>query len=199
MASGPWAGNATLPSKSQSSPATIRSRVVFPHPEGPTSAATSPLRKLNVSSPSTWRLPPEAARNDFCRMLTSSRPRAPAGDMSFKRLHQKRFDCQHDGDESESIGQDARNVEQLERDPDLETDAVRPPEQFDNEHDFPNQRQAGAGGGSEIGRELWQYDVAQARPCSNHRAERHGDDESHRDARECRAEIESERARTRFI
>jgi hypothetical protein len=41
--------------------------------------------------------------------------------MSFKRLHQKRFDCQHGCDEGESIGQDARNVEQLERDPDLET------------------------------------------------------------------------------
>jgi hypothetical protein len=33
--------------------------------------------------------------------------------MSFKRLHQKRFDCQHDGDEGESIGQDAGDVEQL--------------------------------------------------------------------------------------
>src|SRR4029077_5121829 len=133
MASVRWAGNATLPSKSWSSPATIRSSVVFPHPEGPTSAATSPLPRLNTSSPSTCRLPPEVARKDFCLMLTSSRPRTPAGDMSFKRLHQKRFDCQHDGYEGESIGQDARDVEQLERDPDLETDAVRTPEQLDNE------------------------------------------------------------------
>lgn len=31
--------------------------------------------------------------------------------MSFKRLHQKRFDCQHDGDEGESIGQDARDID----------------------------------------------------------------------------------------
>jgi len=30
--------------------------------------------------------------------------------MSFKRLHQERFDCQHDGDEGESISQDARNM-----------------------------------------------------------------------------------------
>src|SRR5262249_13464617 len=156
MASGPWAGNATLPSKSRSSPATIRSSVVFPHPEGPTSAATSPLRRLNTSSPSTWSFPPEAARKDFCLMLTSSRPRAPAGDMSFKRLHQKRFDCQHDGDEGESIGQDAADVEQLKGDPDLETDTVRPPEQFDNEHDLPNQRQTGGGLCSELGREQWQ-------------------------------------------
>jgi hypothetical protein len=80
----------------------MRSSVVFPHPDGPTSAATSPLRRLNTSSPSTWSLPPDAARKDFCLMLTSSRPRAPAGDMLFKGLHQKRFDCQHDGDEGES-------------------------------------------------------------------------------------------------
>ena len=79
--------------------------------------------------------------------------------MSFKRLHQKRFDCQHDGDEGESIGQDAGDVEQLKGDPDLETDTVRPPEQFDNEHDLLNQRQAGAGRGSEIGRELRQDDM----------------------------------------
>ena len=45
--------------------------------------------------------------------------------MSFKRLHQERFDHQHDGDEGESIGQDTRHVEQLERDPDLEADAIR--------------------------------------------------------------------------
>src|SRR5262249_4444884 len=164
MPSVPCAGSATPPSKSRSSPATIRSSVVLPQPDGPTSAATFPLPRLNASSPSTWSFPPEAARKDFCLMLTSSRSRAPTGDMSFKRLHQERFDCQHDGDEGESIGQDARDVEQLERNPDLEADAVRTPEQLDNEHNLPNQRQAGAGGGSEIGCELRQYDVAHARP-----------------------------------
>src|SRR5262249_50323296 len=167
MASLPSAGNATWPSKSRSRPATIRSSVVFPHPDGPTSAATSPLRRLNTNSPSTWSFPPEAARKDFCLMLTSSRPRAPAGDISFKRLHQRGFDCQHDGDEGESIDQDAGDVEQLKGDPDLETDTVWPPEQFDNEHDLPNRRQAEAGGGSEIGRELRQQDVAQAFPCAH--------------------------------
>src|SRR5215470_5138326 len=173
MASLPSAGNATWPSKFRSRPATIRSSVVFPHPDGPTSATTSPRRRLNTSSPSTCSFPPAAARKDFCLMLTSSRPRAPAGDMSFKRLHQKRFDCQHDGDEGESIGQDAGDVEQLEGDPDLETDTVRPPEQFDNEHDLPNQRQAGAGRGSEIGRELRQHDMTQACPCPHPKYLRH--------------------------
>jgi hypothetical protein len=44
--------------------------------------------------------------------------------MSFKRLHQKCFDRQHDGDEGESIGQDTGDVEQLKCDADLETDAI---------------------------------------------------------------------------
>ena len=47
-------------------------------------------------------------------MTMSSRSRTPAGNVSFKRLHQKGFDCEHDGDEGESIGQDAGHVEQLE-------------------------------------------------------------------------------------
>ena len=47
--------------------------------------------------------------------------------MSFKRLNQKRFHGEHDRDESESIGQDARDVEQLEGDPDLEADPLGRP------------------------------------------------------------------------
>jgi hypothetical protein len=43
MPSMPCAGSATLPSKSLSSPAMIRNNVVLPQPDGPTSAATSPL------------------------------------------------------------------------------------------------------------------------------------------------------------
>src|SRR3954470_15198976 len=105
-----------------------RKSVVLPQPEGPTSAPTSPCSRPNVRLPSTWRLPPETARKNFCVILTSSRLGTPAGDMSFKRLHQKCFDRQHDRDEGESIGQEARHVEQLERNPDLEADPVGPPE-----------------------------------------------------------------------
>ena len=56
--------------------------------------------------------------------------------MSFKRLNQKRFHGEHDRDEGESISQDARNVEQLECDPDLEADAVGPAEEFDDEYNL---------------------------------------------------------------
>ena len=199
--------------------------------------------------------------------------------MSFKRLHQEGFDRQHDGDEGESIGQDAGDVEQLECDADLETDAVGTSEQLDDEHDLPDQRQAGAGRCRQVRRELRQHDVAHARPGphakhlrhvveraveraralahgdgrdrklverhrrdrrgfgqsrpdigqhdddqgrqveqhdqpgiaepvgepraahdqADHRAERHGDGECHRDACQRGAEIEGERARTRFV
>src|SRR4249920_1461720 len=97
-------------------------------------------------------------------MTMSSRSRTPAGDVSFKRLHQKGFDCKHDGDEGESICQHARDVEQLECDTDLEANAVGAPEQLDDEYDFPDQREAGTSGGREIGRKLRHYDVTHARP-----------------------------------
>src|SRR5712691_13474009 len=107
----------------------IRRSVVLPQPEGPTSAPTSPLRSVSASSPSTWSCPPDAARKNFCLMLTSSRTGTPAGDMSFKRLHQERFDHEHDRDEGESIGQYLGHVEQLECDPDFEPHPVGAPEQ----------------------------------------------------------------------
>ena len=50
--------------------------------------------------------------------------------MSFKWLHQKCFDHEHDGDECQSISQDARHVEQLERNPNLEADPIRAPQQL---------------------------------------------------------------------
>src|SRR6202162_2715048 len=107
----------------------MRNSVVLPQPEGPTSAATSPLAGVNPSCANTCGLSPEAARKNFCWMQTSSLPGTPAGDMSFKRLHQECFDHQHDGDEGDGIGQEARDIEQLERDPDLEPDPVGPAEQ----------------------------------------------------------------------
>src|ERR1700704_740019 len=118
----------------------MRSSVVLPQPEGPTSATTSPLASPNASSPSTCRLSPEAARKNFCLMQTSSRPGTPAGDMSFKRLHPECFVPQHDGHEGEGISEDARDVEQLERDPDLEPDPVGTAQQLYDEDDLPYQR-----------------------------------------------------------
>src|SRR5882757_5077213 len=106
----------------------MRNNVVLPHPDGPTSAPTSPLPSEKVSPSITRKVPPVAALYAFCLIATSSRSRTPAGDMSFKRLHQERFDHQHDGDEGESIGEYLGHVEQLECDPDFEPHAVGPPE-----------------------------------------------------------------------
>ena len=53
----------TVPSKSRSSPAMMRSNVVLPQPDGPTSAATSPLRQAQRElAEHVQRVPPEAAR-----------------------------------------------------------------------------------------------------------------------------------------
>src|SRR5581483_12492420 len=98
----------------------MRRSVVLPQPDGPTSAPTSPACRPNDRPRSTSRSWPAAARKDFLAMLTSSRPRTPAGDMSFNRLHQEGFDRQHHRAEGQSIGQYLGHVEQLEGGPDLE-------------------------------------------------------------------------------
>src|SRR5215204_6731134 len=104
----------------------IRSIVVLPQPDGPTSAPTSPRLSAITTSRSTSRRSPAAVRYAFRRMLTSSRPKPPAGCASFKGLHQKDLDRQYDRYEGERIGEDACDVEQLEGDANLESDAVRP-------------------------------------------------------------------------
>src|SRR5580704_19675718 len=151
----------------------MRSSVVLPQPEGPTSAATAPAGRANFSPRSTSSRPPDAARYDLLSMLTSSWAGPPAGDMSFNRLHQECFDRQHDDDEGNSIGEDAGNVEQLEGDPDFEADAVGPAQQFDDEDDLPHQRQPRARRRGEIGGELRNKHVPQPRPVSHVEHVRH--------------------------
>jgi hypothetical protein len=82
--------------------------------------------------------------------------------MSFKRLHHECFNRQHDRDEGQSISEDARDVEQLKRHADLKSNAVGPTEEFDDEHDFPDQRQPRAGRGRKVGRKLRKNDMAYA-------------------------------------
>src|SRR5215472_8571769 len=153
------AGRATAPVKSGSSPATIRSIVVLPQPDGPTKAPTSPWVKVNATSHRTSASSPEADRNAFRPMRTSSRSESPTGRASFKGLHQKRFDRQHDGCEAQRIGEDSCHIEQLERNTDFEPDAVRPSEQLDDEHDLPDERKARARRSRQIGEELRQHHV----------------------------------------
>src|SRR6266852_6337609 len=110
----------------------IRSIVVLPQPDGPTRAPTSPAPSQKAMSWSTSRRAPEAVLYAFRATRTSSRPKSPAGCASFKGLHQQNLDRQHDGDEGERVGQDTCHIEQLERNANLESDAVRPAEQLDD-------------------------------------------------------------------
>src|SRR5690242_7849127 len=157
-------GRATAPSNSASSPATMRSMVVLPQPEGPTKAPTSPCASVKATSCSTSARSPDADRNAFRTMRTSSRSESPTGRASFKGLHQKGFDCQHDGGEAQRIGEDTCHIEQLERNTDLEADAVRTAQQLDDEDDLPHQRQTGARRGRQVGQELRQHHVAKRPP-----------------------------------
>src|ERR1700741_623461 len=153
------AGRVMAPSKSASRPATMRSIVVLPQPDGPTKAPTSPWPSAKATSRSTSARSPEADRNAFRTMRTSSRSESPTGRASFKGLHQEGFDRQHHGGEAQRIGEDSCHIEQLERNTDLESDAVRPSQQFDHEDDLPYQRKAGARRRREIREELRQHHV----------------------------------------
>src|SRR5689334_21478489 len=157
-------GRTTAPSKSWSSPATMRSIVVLPQPDGPTKAPTSPWASVKATSRSTSARSPAADRKAFRTMRTSSRSESPTGRASFKGLHQEGFDCQHDGGEAQRIGEDSCHIEQLERNTDLESDAVRPAQQLDHEDDLPHQREAGARRRREIRQELRQHHVAKRPP-----------------------------------
>ena len=107
-------GTCTLPVKRSSRPATMRSSVVLPQPDGPistvmlcgcTSSTRSRMAGIRVPSAPTWV---------FSSMRISNRLVAPAGRTSFKGLHQQIFDCEHDGDEGNGIAKDGRHVKKLE-------------------------------------------------------------------------------------
>src|SRR4029077_6693978 len=119
-------GKTIRPSKSESSPDMIRSKVVLPQPEGPSSAQISPSRKLKFTSCRTTRVCPEAVRSALRAMETSSSMRRPpTRDMPLDRLHNESFNRQHETDKGKRVGQEPRHVEQLESYADLEADAVR--------------------------------------------------------------------------
>ena len=150
-----------VPSKSVSSPAMMRSIVVLPHPEGPTRAATWRCPSLKLRSRKTSKRSPEADVKALCAIRTSTCPNSPARGTSFKGLHHCCFYNKNDGDECERISKDKRNVKQLERHTDLKSYAIRPPKQFHDEDDLPDQRKAGTSCCSEIGSELRQDHVPQ--------------------------------------
>src|SRR5579871_4051203 len=120
MPTGPCSGVWREPSKSRSMPARMRMSVDLPQPDGPISAPVSPCSSAKERSARTGTLFPEAARKDFFATRASSRARSPTGDVTFKGLHHECFDDQHNRGEGQRIGEQQRDVEQLERDIDFE-------------------------------------------------------------------------------
>ena len=140
----------------------MRSVVVLPQPDGPSRQANSPGRISKERSRNAVIMTPSADLNVFSAMSTLSGTLAPTGCMSFKGLHQKEFDEEHDRHEGQGIGENRSDVEELEIEMDLEADAVRAAEQFDHQDDLPDQRYARSRGGGEVGLQLRQQYVADA-------------------------------------
>src|SRR6516162_11213257 len=115
-------GRLTAPSYRSSSPAMIRMSVDLPQPDGPISAPISPASRRKARSEMTSTVRPDAAPRRFRATWTSSGAGPPAGDSAFKGLHHESFDHQHHDSEGQRVGEQERNVEQLERFADLKTD-----------------------------------------------------------------------------
>src|ERR1700751_1481636 len=114
MPTRPCAGTWTEPSKSRTRPARRRTSVDLPQPDGPMSAPVSPSSSGKARLTMTGALCPAAVRKDLRATRASSRARSPTRDVTFKGLHHKRFDDEHDRREGQRIGKQERDVEQLE-------------------------------------------------------------------------------------
>src|ERR1700754_3624781 len=99
----------SVPEVMSSSPATIRSAVVFPHPDGPTSTVNSPS-STSRSRPSTARVPPGYTLptfenvTDAIGLSSASDPaRQPADELSLcdQIEGDRRHQGDHDGGEHE--------------------------------------------------------------------------------------------------
>src|SRR5438105_12068848 len=142
----------------------IFNMVLLPQPDGPTNTPTSPAPSPNLRSTSTSCRSPAAFVNALRAISTSSCTGAPPRYSGFKGLHQDGFDREHHRHETERIGEQTRNVEQLEGNADLETDAIWASEQFGYQDDLPDQGETGPRGGRDVGRQLRQYDMPERPP-----------------------------------
>src|SRR6516162_2056073 len=166
-------GRRIVPSKFGSMPARMRSSVLLPQPDGPITTPTSPAASEKwIPAKTSWRLP-AALSNALPEISTSSRTGSPPRQPRLEWLQHCRFNHEHDGCEGQRVSKQARNIEQLEGDTDFEADAVRAAEQFGNQHDLPDQRQAGARGRRDVGQKLRQHDIAKGSSARNGKDRRH--------------------------
>ena len=124
----------TSPVKCGSRPATIRSKVDLPQPDGP------------ISTVMLWaHLEHEIAdggnRSVRARVgLVLDADVKPAccasGSYVVQGAAPEIFDCEHDGDEGDGVAENRRHVEELKVEVKLEAYAVRAPEQLDHETIF---------------------------------------------------------------
>src|SRR5262249_59872552 len=116
MPSLPDNGRSTVPLKSVSSLAMMRSIVVLPQPDGPTRAPTSLFPMLKQTSRRTSKRSPDAVVNALCAMRTSSCTNSPAGRTSFNGLHDSEFDTDNNNDECQRITEEKRHVKHRDSD-----------------------------------------------------------------------------------
>src|SRR5882724_1115557 len=102
--------------------------------------------------------PPESASAGYRWRARSPAPQVGA---PLERPQDGAFDDLDHGDEGNRVGQDAGDVEQAEESAELEADAAAAAHQFDDQHDLPDQRQAGARGGDDEGKQLGQDNMPQ--------------------------------------
>src|SRR5574341_252678 len=151
----------TSPSTARSRPARIFRSVLFPAPEGPTTATISPgatenrscsragrvapgysLRRMSTRSPLIPRISPPARPLVPAVESPLSGSCAPAGQAA---LHGPQSHALHQQDRSgerQRVRQDARDVEELEVGAELKADSIAPPQQLHDEHDLPYQGEA---------------------------------------------------------
>src|SRR3984957_1066239 len=159
----PEPGLRSSPRKSASMPAAILRIVVLPQPEGPISAPNDPASSRSFKPLITSTGMPSADRKTFASMRSSSGAASPADCASFKRLYQKAFDHEHEGDERDRIAQYPGHVEQREGRAQHEAHAVGASDQLDHEHDFPDDREAGTRTGGQVWRQLRDDDMTDPR------------------------------------
>src|ERR1700716_1438523 len=97
--------------------------VLFPQPDGPTNTPIFPAASTKFKSTRTSCRLPAALVNALRAILTSSCTGPPPRHPDFKWLHQDDFYNENHRHETQRIGEQSGDVEQLESDADLEANA----------------------------------------------------------------------------
>src|SRR5208283_4043246 len=117
-------GFLTAPEKARSRPATIRSRLDLPQPDGPTSATMAPFSTRSEKESKTTRSPPPASAKALRKMSISRAMQPPPAGLALERAQHEGFHQNHQADKGQGIGEQQLEVEKLEGLVHLEADAI---------------------------------------------------------------------------